>query len=114
MEHIDIKRLWCHTEIYKLLHPWLRMWTMPKPFNNSIFLQGLGTTKQIFLFVLVMGKKKISFKTATVLSVLSVTRWYSKMEFSKEESRYQSGCLADVPVKSPQKSREHWLLDIAP
>lgn len=81
--------------------------------NAEAFLQfylltGLGHHKAN-IFVCVgdgLKKKKISFKTATVLSVLSVTQWYSKMEFSKEESGYQSGCLADVPVKSPQKSHE--------
>lgn len=63
--------------IYKLLQSLLRMWTIQKPLNNSIFLQGRGASqKQIFFFVClcwwrVPKKKKKSFsKKATTVCVI--------------------------------------------
>ena len=54
-----------------------------------------------FLFMLAMGKKKKKFlQKKQPQCVLSVT-WFSKTEFSKEKSGYQSCHLADSLVKSP-------------
>lgn len=39
--------------IYKLLYSLLRMWTMQKLFNNSIFLQGCGASQKQIFFVCV-------------------------------------------------------------
>lgn len=76
--------------IYKLLQSLLRMWTIQKPLNNSIFLQGRGASqKQIFFFVClcwwrVPKKKKNLFRKKPPQFVWSV-RLHSKSEFSKEK-----------------------------
>lgn len=93
--------------IYKLLQSLLRMWTIQKPLNNSIFLQGRGASqKQIFFFVClcwwrVPKKKKNLFRKKPPQFVWSV-RLHSKSEFSKEKSGYESCHLADSPLKSPR------------
>lgn len=57
--------------IYKLLQSLLRMWTVQKPLNNSIFLQGHGTSqKQIFFVCAGNGLKKKSSEKATTVCVI--------------------------------------------
>lgn len=68
---MDIKRQWCHTGRF-ISCSLLRMWTIQKPLNNSIFLQGRGTSqKQIFFVCAGDGlKKKSFFKKATRVCVI--------------------------------------------
>lgn len=75
--------------VYKRLHSLLRMWTMQKPLNNSIFLQGRGTSQKQIFFVCVgdglKKKKKLSFKKATAVCIIYNTLVFKDRAFKREK-----------------------------
>lgn len=85
--------------IYKRLHPLLRMWTMQKPLNNSIFLQGHGTSwKQICFCLCWWWVKKISFKKITAVCITCNTLVFKDWVFKWE--KYISELLSGrVPIE---------------